>query len=279
VVLLRLGHVGLQHLGDDRLPRPVPDLDRRVRGRRGRPDPPPRHQRPGGELLRVRPVPVGPPAGAGAPPDRRHRRPERPQAAAPRRVRLAWLTVHDGDVLRRRRAVRARRLAVRRGQRLLRGRDGRLLLVAARPGRPGRARRRLEPRLGHRLPRRRAAAGRESGALHPAREPRAHRGHGRPHLPGLGGRVVGRLHRRQRHPPAQPAAAGRRAGRAVGRRAVGRFPAARRHPQGPAPLPADAVVPGRVPDLQRRRPDDHRRLGPVRRRTSCWCRSWPSSAR
>ena len=103
LVLLRLGDVGLQHLGDDRLPRPVPDLDRRG-GRRRRRAASTRwaSASPPGSLLRLRAVAVGARPGAGAAAHRGDRRPHRSQAADARGVRVRsarWL--HDGDVLRR----------------------------------------------------------------------------------------------------------------------------------------------------------------------------------
>ena len=62
------------------------------------------------------------------------------------------------------------------------------------------------------------------------------------------------------HPGGAAAAAGRR------QRAHRRVPAARAHdPQHPG-VPADLVLPARVPDLQRRHPDGHRAGQPVRHR-------------
>ena len=110
LVLLRLGDVGLQHLGDDRLPRPVPDRGRRGRRRRRTvgcrswacPSPPGSwfsYVLSASVLLQVLVLPL----------DRRDRRPHRAQAGDAGRLRVPRRAGHHGAVLRRRRRLAARR--------------------------------------------------------------------------------------------------------------------------------------------------------------------------
>src|SRR3954465_574896 len=135
LVLLRLGDVGLQHLGDDRLPGALPDRGRRGRRRRRRPAVVPRPVHPARQLVLLRAVVLGARPGPGPAGHRGGGRPQRPQAPAARRLRRRRRAGHDRAVLRRRRLLAAGRAAVRRRQRELRRGHRRLLLVAARLGR------------------------------------------------------------------------------------------------------------------------------------------------
>ena len=149
----------------------------------------------GRQLVLLRALGLGPPAGARAAADRRGRRPHRPQARDAGRLRVPRRARDHRHVLRRRRPVAAGRRPVRRRQHQLRRGDRRLLLLAARPGRPRRAGRRLQPRLGLRLRRRRAAARRPPRAGAQRGVPGPDHRRGGADLPGDGGPVVGRLHR------------------------------------------------------------------------------------
>ena len=229
LVLLRLGQLGLHHDGRHRLPRPVPDLDRR-----GAPPTPTAGSTrwasamPPGSLLRLRRLAVGAAAGVRAAGDRRRRRPHRPQAAAAGGARLprrAACTMALFFVAGERYLLGAG--AVRRSPTSLRRLHRRLLLVAARPGRARRARHGLQPRLGATA----TSAARLLLAAQPRRcsprydELRPDRGRGGADLPGVGGRLVGGVHRRHRHAAARPRPAARRRSRTRRRRhrAAGSF--------------------------------------------------------
>ena len=122
-----------------------------------------------------------------------------------RRVLLRAAVLHAGRELAARRRVDRDREHPRR---LL---AGQLLRDPRRHLDRGRARPRLLARLGVRLPRRRTAAGPQPRRLPRPRHGRAGRGHGRPDLAAVGGRLVGRLHDHPDGPPAQlrPAQHGR----------------------------------------------------------------------
>ena len=175
LVLLRLGDVGLQHLGDDRLPRPVPDRDRRGRRRRRRRLPFLGLGDPAGQLVLLRAVAsvilqvlVLPLTGAIADRSGRKREMLAGFAILGALATTAMFFIADGRYLLGAGAVRRRQHLLRRGH-------GRLLLLAARPRRARRARRRLQPRLGLRLRRRGAAAGRPPRAVLSCRAPRPDR--------------------------------------------------------------------------------------------------------
>ena len=94
-----------------------------------------------------------------------------------------------------------------------------------------------------------------------AESPRPDHRRGGAHLPGHGGPVVGRVHRLHGVPAAQPP------GRAIRTpRVAQRLPPARDDAPRDAGLPADPVVPRRLPAVQRRRPDRHRAVGDLRDR-------------
>ena len=162
--------------------------------------------------------------------------------------------IADGRYAARRGAVHRRQHRLRRGHR-------RLLLLAPRPRRARRARRRLQPRLGVRLRRRGAAARHPPRARARRRGSRPDHRRGGADLPGHRRPLVGRVHGLHRVPAAQPP------GPRSGRRAVAqRLPPAGRDHARDAGLPADPVVPRRVPAVQRRRPDRHRAVGDLRDR-------------
>ena len=108
-------------------------------------------------------------------------------------------------------------------------------------------------RLGDRVHRRRPAAAVQPGRDH---HRRGRRGHGRDRAVEhrLGRRVVGGVHHPAADHVAQPAGGGRRGDR---QRADRRVQAARSDPAPPDGVQADALLPDRVPDLQRRHPDRH----------------------
>ena len=137
----------------------------------------------------------------------------------------------------------------------------RLLLVAARPRRARRAGRRLQPRLGLRLRRRRrccspstwrCSSAHDSLGLTAGEAVRICLAVGRP--------LVGRVHRRHAVRGCATAAASTAAA-APARRSAAASASWRATLREHAALPADAVVPRRLPALQRRRPDRHRAVG------------------
>ena len=286
LVLLRLGDVGLQHLGDDRLPRPVPDRGRRDAAGADERLSLPRPVHRGRQLVLLRAVGVGAPAGARAADHRRRRRPDGPQAGDAGRASPS--------------SARWRRTGlffVGDGRWLL----GAVLFVVANiafgaatvvyyswlPDLAGPDERDAVSSRGW-------AFGYVGGALLLAVHlglvlgadvPRPDQGRGGADLPGHRGPVVGRVHRLHASPGcatvrcATPTPCAAHSGfrqLAVTLREMRR-------------LPADAVVPRRLPAVQRRRADGHRALGDrtrprswistrrAHRRDPAWCRWWPSS--
>ena len=213
LVLLRLGQLGLLHHGHLRLPRPVPDLDRRERGRlRSTPTPCDDARlyplgipvAPGSlfaytvslsVLLQVFVLPV-----AGAIADRSSHKKQLLALFAYIGVRR-----HHRAAVPHRRPVPARRGPVPRRQHRLRRQHRGLQLVPAAAGRARRARLGVQHRLGHRLHRRRPAAAAQPGRDH-ARRRRRRQGRDRPVEHRLGRRVVGRVHHAAAADAAQPAA-------------------------------------------------------------------------